>query len=205
MSWAFVAVVLAMVSVPGVDFVITLRNTVVAGRGAGAAAALGIGVASVIQGTLVSLGLGALIVRSQPVFLTLKWWGIGYLLFLAVQALWSAWRGVHPNDAGHLRASPDARARALRQGFLGNITNPKMFVFYLFLLPQFVGASAPFAAWLVHAWTLPLIGTAWLLIVVVLGGSLREWLLRPLVRRMVNAFSGMALLGFGIRMAVQPG
>lgn len=203
MSWAFLAVVVAVVAVPGVDFVITLRNAIGAGRGAGAAAALGIGVASVIQGTLVSVGLGALIVRSQPVFLTLKWLGIGYLFFLAAQALWSARRGHDRNDADRVGVLPGARVRALRQGFLGNITNPKMFVFYLSLLPQFVGASAPLAAWLAHAWALPLLGTAWLLVVVVLGGTLRERLLRPLTRRITDAVSGTALLGFGFRLAMR--
>lgn len=205
MSWAFLAVVLAVIAVPGVDVVITLRNTIAAGHGAGVAAALAIGAASAIQGALVSVGLGALIVRSQPVFLALKWLGIGYLLLLAGQALWSAWRGRYRDDADRLVPQPGARARALRQGFLGNITNPKMFVFYLSLLPQFVGADAPLSAWLTHALTLPVLGTAWLLVVVVLGGTLRERLLRPLARRITDAVSGAALLGFGVRLAAQPG
>lgn len=205
MSWAFLAVVLAVIVVPGVDFVITLRNSMAAGRRAGAAAAVGIGVASVLQGTLASVGLGALIVRSQPVFLALKWLGIGYLFFLAVQALWSAWRGRYGPESGMIDAPPGARARAFRQGFLGNITNPKMFVFYLSLLPQFVGASAPLATWLVHAWTLPLLGTTWLLVVAVLGGAFRQHLLRPLARRITDAIAGTALLGFGFRLAAQPG
>lgn len=205
MSWAFLAVVLVVIVVPGVDFVITLRNTITGGRRAGAAAALGICTASVVQGTLVSVGLGALIVRSQAVFLTLKWLGIGYLFFLAGQMLWSAWRGRYGPDTGSTGAPPGARTRAFREGFLGNITNPKILVFYLSLLPQFVDASAPLAAWLVHAWALPLLGTAWLLAVVVLGGAFRRRLVRPLVRRVTDAVSGTALLGFGLRLAAQPG
>lgn len=203
MSWAFLAVVLAVVATPGVDFVVTLRNTLAGGRGAGAAAALAICVASVIQGTLVSLGVGALIVQSQPVFLTLKWLGIGYLLFLAIQALRSAWRGASNGDLQESTEQPKRWGRAFRQGFLGNITNPKMLVFYLSLLPQFVGPTAPLGTWLSHAWTLPLIGTAWLLIVVVLGGVFRERLLLPLARRITDAVSGLALLGFGIRLGLK--
>lgn len=205
MSWAFLAVVVAVIVVPGVDVIITLRHTIAAGRGAGAAAALGICLASTIQATLVSVGLGTLIVQSQPVFLTLKWLGIGYLFLLAAQALRSAWRGRYHDVADSGDVPPGARMRGLRQGFLGNITNPKMFVFYLSLLPQFVGASAPLTTWLVHAWTLPVLGTTWLLVVVVLGATLREHLLRPLARRITDAVSGTALLGFGARLAVQPG
>lgn len=197
------AVVIVVIAVPGVDFVITLRNTIMGGRDAGAMAALGIGLASVIQGTLVSAGLGALIVQSRPVFWTLKWLGIAYLMFLALQSLWAAWRGGYRDDPDAVTEQPGTRARALRQGFVCNITNPKMFVFYLSLLPQFVGTSAPLWVWLGHAWTLPLIGTVWLLVVVVLGGALRERLLRPLARRITDAISGMALLGFGTRLALQ--
>lgn len=201
MSLSFLVVVVAVVAVPGVDFVVTLRNTIAAGRGAGTAAALGVGLASVLQGTLASIGLGAVIVRSQPVFLTLKWIGIAYLLFLALHALRSAWRGSYA-DPEAIDASR-ARTRAFRQGFLGNVTNPKMLVFYLSLLPQFVGPSASVWAWISHAWTLPAIGTTWLLLVVVLGGALREQLLRPLVRRITDAVSGTALLGFSVRLAAQ--
>jgi len=200
-NWEFLIVVLAVVAVPGADFVVTLRNTIAGGRGAGAATALGVSAASLIQGTLVSLGLGALIVQSQPVFMTLKWLGIAYLVFLAAQSLWSAWRGHHdPTDP---QTGPSQRKRELRQGFLCNITNPKMFVFYLSLLPQFVGPDAPVWSWLGYAWMLPLIGTAWLLVIVVLGGAFREKLLRPLARRIIDTTSGLALLGFSARLALQ--
>ncbi|WP_197523097.1 LysE family translocator [Actinokineospora pegani] len=200
MSWEFLVVVLAVVVVPGADFIVTLRNTVAGGPGAGAATAVGVGTASLVQATLVSVGLGTLVVRSQPVFTTLKWVGIAYLLFLAAQALRSAWRG---------RCDPTARptgpGRGLRQGFLCNITNPKMMVFYLSLLPQFVGPDASVWSWMGHAWALPLIGTAWLLAVVVLGAAVREKLLRPLARRVTDAVSGLALLGFGARLALHRG
>ncbi|WP_424184310.1 LysE family translocator [Actinokineospora sp. G85] len=203
MSWEFLVVVLAVVIVPGADFVVTLRNTVAGGPGAGAATVVGVATASLIQGTLASVGLGTLIVRSQPVFTTLKWVGIAYLAFLAAQALRSAWRGRY--DPADHPAEPDRRGRGLRQGFLCNITNPKMMVFYLSLLPQFVGQGASAWSWLGHAWALPLIGTAWLLAVVVLGAAVREKLLRPLARRVTDAVSGLALLGFGARLALHRG
>jgi len=81
---------------------------------------------------------------------------------------------------------------------LCNITNPKMFVFYLSLLPQFVGPGAPVWSWLGHAWMLPLIGTTWLL-----AAAVREQLLRPVARRLIDITSGLALAGFGARLALQ--
>ncbi len=201
MSWEFLVVVLAVVAVPGADFVVTLRNTVAGGSGAGAATVLGIGAASVVQGTLASVGLGALIVRSQPAFTTLKWLGVGYLAFLAATSLYSAWRGRYGTTGQ--QTTPGLRTRGLRQGFLCNITNPKMFVFYLSLLPQFVGPDASVWSWLGHAWMLPLVGTTWLLLAVVLAGTVREGLLRPFARRVLDATSGLALVGFGAHLALQ--
>ena len=90
-------------------------------------------------------------------FLALKWLGIGYLVFLAVQALRSARRG--HDDSTDQGAGLSQRRRGVRQGFLTNITNPKMFVFYLSLLPQFVGPTGPLWSWLAHTWMLPLVGT----------------------------------------------
>lgn len=201
MSWEFLVVVLAVVVVPGADVVITLRNTVTGGRGAGLATVLGVGAASLIQGSLVSLGLGALIVQSQPVFTALRWFGIAYLVLLGVQSLHSAWRARY--DVTDDRAELGLRRRGLRQGFLSNITNPKVLVFYLSLLPQFVAPEAGVWSWLVHAWTMPLLAASWLLVVVVLGGAMRERLMRPLARRVVDCVSGIALLGFGARLALQ--
>ncbi len=199
-NWEFLIVVLAVVAVPGADFVVTLRNTIAGGRSAGGATAAGVGAASFVQGTLVSLGLGTLIVQSQWAFTILKWFGIAYLTFLAMQSLLSAFRGRY--ESGQHQGEPGRRRRGLRQGFLTNITNPKMLVFYLALLPQFLGPSASVGQWLAYAWALPLIGTAWLLLVAVLGGALREKLLRPVARRVIDTISGIALLGFGARLAL---
>jgi len=131
----------------------------------------------------------------------LKWLGIGYLAFLAAMLLRSAWLG--RSEPTEQRAEPGQRTRGLRQGFLCNITNPKLFVFYLSLLPQFVGSNAPVWSWLGHAWMMPLIGTVWLLAAVVLAGAVREQLLRPVARRLIDTTSGLALAGFGARLALQ--
>lgn len=204
MSPEFFVVVLVVVATPGADFVVTLRKTVARGRRAGTATAVGVGAASAIQGTLVPLGLGTLIVQSQLLFTALKWLGIAYLAylaFLAFAALRSAWSGKY--DETHDSGSAEGARRGLQQGFLTNITNPKMFVFYLSLLPQFLGSAAPVWQWLAHAWVLPLMGTTWLVVTVVLAGVARERLLKPLARRIMDGASGLALLGFGARLATQ--
>lgn len=200
MLWSFLLVVGLVVLMPGADFVVTVRNAVAHGRRAGLATVIGIGAASAIQGTLVALGLGAVIVQSHLLFTVIKWLGIGYLVWLAATSLRRAWLGRYqPVGSG-----PGLGwQRALRQGFLSNITNPKMLVFFLSLLPQFVAPQASTLSWLLHAWALPLIGSLWLATIVLLGSLVRSQLLRPVIRRLIDVVSGIALLGFGVRLAIE--
>jgi len=155
-SWTFLAVAVVLVLTPGADFAVIVRNTVSGGRPAGTATTIGVSAAAALQGLLVSFGLAKLVVRIHPLFLAIKWAGIAYLAYLAVAALLSAVRGRY--TAAEEGRRPRSRLTGFGQGFLCNATNPKILVFYLALLPQFVGPAAPWWAWLVHAWTLPLLG-----------------------------------------------
>jgi threonine/homoserine/homoserine lactone efflux protein len=203
MTVEFLLVVVAIVIAPGVDFLMVFRNTVMGGRGVGAATIAGVCAASATQGALVAIGVGTFVVQSQWLFQTIKWAGIAYLLYLGVQSLRSALRKKLPPVVQD-QAPTEQWARGLRQGFLCNITNPKMFVFYLSLLPQFVGPQATLQDWLVHAWTLPALGAVYLLLVVVLAASLRGRLLRPTIRRVTDTIAGIAFIGFGAKLATSP-
>jgi threonine/homoserine/homoserine lactone efflux protein len=133
----------------------------------------------------------------HPIFLTIKWLGIAYLAWIGCTMLLSAARG---NDATSAETEPAPRT-GYRQGFLCNATNPKIFVFYLSLLPQFVQPDAPWWIWLLHAWTLPLIGTVWCLLVVAFVGSLRHQFERSRVRRTIDTAAGVVMLGFCAKLA----
>lgn len=201
MTASFLLVVALVVASPGADTMLVIRNSVTAGRGSGLWTSLGISSAAAVQGVATALGIGAIIVSSQPIFLTLKWVGAAYLAWLGVQSLRAAIRGAAPAEA---EPSDTGRARGFREGFLCNITNPKMFAFFLALLPQFVAADAPVAVWLGHALALPLLGIMWLSAVAFAVASVRAYLMRRWVRRMLDACSGIILVAFGIRLATQP-
>lgn len=194
----FVLIVAMVVLVPGVDQVMVLRNTLARGRIAGIATALGIGAASSIQAILVSLGIGAVIVASQPLFEAIRWAGVAYLVWLGLAALRSAVEG-----ADGALAAPSARGPLLgfRDGMLCNLANPKILVFYLALLPQFVGPAAPVTRWIAHAMMVPALGTAFLIGMTLAIDAARRVLLRRIVRRMIDGASGMLLLAFGLRLA----
>jgi threonine/homoserine/homoserine lactone efflux protein len=184
---------------------VVVRNAVSGGRRRGLASTAGVICSSAIQGTAVALGLGAVIVASEPLFVTIKWAGVAYLLFLAVQALRSAMRAtdVHAPLAG-TAGGGRAVIRGLRQGFISNITNPKVLAFYLAVLPQFLaaGGQSPWQA-VPLALTHAAISALYLALVVVAVHRARWVLSRQRVRRWMDGLTGAAMLGFGVRLAAE--
>jgi threonine/homoserine/homoserine lactone efflux protein len=154
-----------------------------------------------VQGTAAATGLGALVTASQPLFEAIKWAGIVYLAFLAAQALRSAMRGLY-EPLGTQR-QPGVALTGWRQGFLANITNPKVLAFYLAVLPQFLGADAGPPVLLAYALSHAALSLVYLTLLVVGMSRARRVLSRRRVRRMLDAMTGVALLGFGARLATE--
>jgi threonine/homoserine/homoserine lactone efflux protein len=208
-TWAtygtFVVFAAVVVISPGPDFAIVVRNSVARGRAAGLFTSLGVVASCLVQGTLAAFGVGVVISRSQPLFLTIRWAGIAYLCYLGVQALLATRRGDRWSDEANAQEPPRARrAAALRQGFLCNITNPKVLAFYLSVLPQFLGhAGTPTVDALALAYTHAVLGVVWLLALVLFLHRLRPWLQRRAVRRGLDAATGTALIGFASALAVE--
>lgn len=207
MSWAsyfsFLVFAVVLVLVPGPDFAVVTKNTLAGGRRRGTWTSVGVTSSNLVQGAAAAAGLGALIVRAQPVFEAIRWAGLCYLLVLAIQSFRSAVTGnyVHP-VAG---TSSDSRVALAgwRQGFLSNITNPKVLVFYLAVLPQFLGAHPTLIALFALAITHAALSLTYLVLLV--GGMhrARKVFARRRVRRSLDAATGAALLGFGVKLALE--
>lgn len=207
MTWSsygvYLLVAVVVVIAPGPDFALTVKNALVGGARGGLGTALGIATSNVVQGSAAALGLGALIMRSQPVFEAIRWAGVCYLLYLGVQALRAAVRGTYAT-APETTGAGVRGVRAYRQGFLSNITNPKVLTLYLSVLPSFLGRSGSPVDALLLAYTHALLSLAWLSLIVVFLGRLRPWLVRRAVRRVLDAAVGCALVAFGVRLATEP-
>ncbi len=200
---SFMAFAALLAVAPGPDTFLTLRATVVGGRGRGLLTAAGITAAGAVQGMLAATGLGALLTQSEPVFAVVRWAGVAYLTWLGVNAVRDALRrdgSMWTVGAGRSRVR---RWTAVRQGFVCNITNPKVLAFNLAVLPQFVGDGQGLPALLAYALTLVAIGTLVLLAVVWVAGFAATALTRPRFRRGVDGATGVVMLGFATALAAE--
>jgi threonine/homoserine/homoserine lactone efflux protein len=209
MDWgnygAFVAFAVLLVLVPGPDLAVVAKNSLAGGRRRGAWAGAGVATSNTVQGCAAALGLGAVILRTQPLFEAIRWAGVAYLAYLGAQALRDAIRPRPDADSGS-RESANGRRTALsgwRQGFLSNITNPKVIAFYLAVLPQFLAADSTLVQVLALAVTHAVLSLLYLLLVAYLLAKGRRLFHRRPVRRALDAVTGTVLVAFSAKLATE--
>jgi threonine/homoserine/homoserine lactone efflux protein len=143
-----------------------------------------------------------LLTASHLAYEILRWAGACYLVWMGLSMVWGARkrRSVEPGDEPVV-ARNDFLA-GWRRGALTNLLNPKVGVFYVALLPQFIPAGAPtFAFGVLLACVHILLGTAWSAVLVALAHRLKGMLRRPTARRVLDRVTGTVIAAFGIRLA----
>ena len=201
---AYLGVCALVICTPGPDTALTIRNSIIGGRRGGVLTAAGIALGQLVWTIAASIGIAGLIQASQPAFTALKIVGAAYLVFLGLQSILAAIRGrAHPE--GRNAHPPELRPwRAVRQGFISNIANPKMAAFFLSLLPQFVPTtSGSFVALLSLGLLFCLMTFGWLSLYAAVLHRLGPIMKRPRVRRALDAVSGTVLVALGIRVATE--
>jgi threonine/homoserine/homoserine lactone efflux protein len=199
---AFVAVSAVVICTPGQDTALTIRNTLGGGRRGGVATAAGVALGQAIWTLAASAGVVAVLSASEPAFRALKLAGAAYLVYLGAQSFLAALRR-RSNDHVPREAAPLGPARALRQGTISNLGNPKMAVFFASLLPQFAGgASASFLALFSLGLLFSALTLAWLSLYAVAVDRLRR-LLTATVERVLDAVTGLVLVLLGARLATE--
>ncbi len=200
---AFLAVAIVVIVTPGQDTALTIRNTLLGGRRAGVMTAVGVALAQGVWTVAASVGIVAVLVAAEPVLFALRMAGAAYLVFLGIQSLRAAFarRGIHPARAGVGVARP---RHALRQGFLSNLGNPKMAIFFAALLPQFAPeGGGSFAALLLLGLLFCSLTLLWLSAYSIAVDRARTTLSRPWIRRSLDAVTGTVLVAFGVRLATE--
>lgn len=187
---------------PGADTLYIVGRSTVQGRKAGAVAALGIGAGCLVHTFAAAVGLSAILATSAAAFAVVKWVGAAYLVWLGIGLLRAGGRSARAPDAA--RFGEAGLARVFVQGLLTNVLNPKVALFFLAFLPQFIDAAAPNKALAFVA--LGLIfnvnGTLWNLFVAAMaasagkrfgGGPAAAWLRR---------IAGGLFVYLGVRLAL---
>lgn len=201
----FVVLAAALTVSPGADTLLVIRNVVARGRGAGIATAFGICCGLFVHATLSALGLSVLLAHSAWAYELVKILGAVYLVWLGLQSLAQALRrsGVEDDTAATAAATASLHGRSFREGLVTNVLNPKVAVFYLALLPQFVGVHDPvFAKSMLLAGIHASMGLAWLVALAAALDRARAVIARPRVKRLLGGVSGAILIGLGARLAL---
>jgi threonine/homoserine/homoserine lactone efflux protein len=186
---------------PGLDTALVLRTAAAEGPKSAALAALGVVMGCLTWGAAVAFGLGALLAASELAFNVLKWAGALYLVWLGANLMLKPRSQVALEPAGE-GPSPSNR-NWLGRGYLTNLLNPKVGVFYVSFLPQFLPAHVPagpfiFLLAVLHA----LMGIVWFGLLIVATRPIARALKRPSVIRRLDRLTGVVFLSFGAKLAL---
>jgi threonine/homoserine/homoserine lactone efflux protein len=182
---------------PGQDTLLTLRNTLSGGRVAGLSTALGIAGGQLAWTVAATAGVGAALLASPMLFLTIRIAGGVYLVGLGAQSLRSAMG--RESAKGELPGATRSGS-FIRQGLLSNLGNPKMLVFFTGLLPQFASPEAPGQLILLGV-VFCLMTICWLDFYVLAVGKLGRLLGRPQFRQTLEGVTGGVLVALGVTVA----
>lgn len=204
--FTFLGIITVLTITPGADTMLVIRNVVARGQRAGYLTALGICSGLFIHATLSALGLSVILVRSAAIFEIVKLAGACYLIILGAWSLWQMIRSRNHNEPVPALAiqtpQPAGGWRSLREGLLTNVLNPKVAIFYLAFLPQFINPGDPvLLKSLLLAGLHFVLSILWLALISTFLGRLRGFIARPAVQRGIEAVAGTVLIAFGIRLA----
>jgi len=196
----FLAASALLAIAPGPDVIYVLTRGIAQGRRAGLAAALGFASGCIFHTVLAAVGIAALIRSSPLAFDLVRYAGAAYLVWIGIQAL-------RHRSAFSIEAAGESRTLATiyRQSVIGNMLNPKVTLFFLAFLPQFVNAEAGHVGW-----QMALLGVLFMLVTIVVFGAIAifagwigAWVRRkPAIGERLNVFAGLTFIGLGIRVAL---
>lgn len=199
--FVYIAMCILLIILPGPDTAIVTKNTLTIHKNAGFKTMLGTLCALMIHTTAAIVGLSAILVKSAWLFTMIKYIGAIYLVYLGVRTLIALTK----KKAMTVDAIPDKQhSSTFLQGFLTNLLNPKVAVFFLTFLPQFVTAEDdPFIPFLLLGTTYTVLTGIWFVFYISLLHQVRKFMNKPSTQKVMEAVTGSVLVFFGIKLAFE--
>ena len=203
LSFAVVAALLTIT--PGLDTALVLRSALVQGHRLAIATGVGIISGAFVWGVAASVGLAALLRASETAFTILRIVGAAYMIWLGARLIYT--RVIKKTDAAALASADGALPRgwwgAWSKGLFTNLLNPKVGAFYVAVLPGFIPAgSNDLLMGVLLAGVHGIETAAWFTLIIFGAQGVRRWLARDVVRKSIDGVTGVALIGFGVRLAL---
>ena len=209
---AFLGIAALLTIIPGADTALVTKNAITRGRTAAFFTTFGICLGCLCHATASALGLSVVLRESARLYEWVKLAGAMYLVYIGARSLWAASRDRQISSAKtqsviggeqDARFSTSFRLRSFSEGLFTNLLNPKVAIFYLTFLPQFIAPGQPvLRKSLFLAGIHVSMGLAWLCSYALLLDRMSSVLTRPWVKRRLEAFTGAVLIAFGLRLAL---
>ena len=208
LSFAVVAGLLTLV--PGIDTALVLRSSISRSRSFAFATALGIGTGAMVWGMAAAVGVSALLAASEVAYRLLTLAGAAYMVWLGLSLFWKSWRKGEGTAAATATSEPAVEGGQLWRGWLTgagtNLLNPKVGVFYIATIPQFIpSGSAPLLMGMLLAGVHCVLSMLWFALLIFATGLASKWLKSARSIRVIDGITGTVLVGFGLKLALEPG
>lgn len=202
--YVFIMMCMLLILLPGPDTAIATKNTFSVGKTGGLQTMLGTCCALLIHTTAAVLGLSAIIVKSALLFSIFKYVGAVYLIYLGIKTLWGL-RNKEVAATDEVAAENKYESKScFKQGFLTNLLNPKVAVFFLTFLPQFVNPGHDtFLPFLLMGATYTILTALWFFFYIYLLNQISAFMKKPRTQMVFEGITGTILIGFGLKLAME--
>jgi RhtB (resistance to homoserine/threonine) family protein len=182
---------------PGSDTMYILGRTISQGRSAGMMSVFGIVTGTFAHTLFAAFGLSVVLMQSALAFDVIKWAGAGYLIYLGIRTLLTR---QHENDAHTIR--DEQLKKVYMQGFLTNLLNPKVALFFLAFLPQFVNAKSDYGIlpFVLLGLTFIVTGTVWCSLLVIFSDMAARHIRKGHISKYLNKISGIIFVALGLKL-----
>ncbi|MCM3619873.1 LysE family translocator [Sutcliffiella horikoshii] len=202
----FVIMSILLIILPGPDTAIATKNTLAAGRAGGFKTIFGTFCAILIHTIAAVVGLSAIIVKSAFLFSVFKYVGAVYLVYLGVKTIWAIKNKKTTKQDEIVSINKLGNKSHFKQGFLTNMLNPKVAVFFLTFLPQFVDPGTnTIGPFLLMGLTYALLTAIWFVLYIYLVDQISAFMKKPQTTTVIESITGAVLIGFGVKLAFEKG